>query len=328
MNRTPLAIAAIAGFALLDGAALAQTTAQQQKYPVRPIRIIVATTAGSATDFTARMIGQRLTDAWGQQIVVDNRAGAGGVIAHELASTATPDGYTLILSSSAGMVIGPLLNKVPYDTKRDFAPISLAVINPNMLVSHPAVPATNVKQLVALARAKPGKLNCASPGTGTANHLGCELLKTMASVDFVHVPYKGTSPAINDLIGGQVDFMFNSMPAVLPLAKTGKLRALATAGKKRSTATPDIPTLAETIPGFDCINWYALLAPRGTPPAIIARLNTEMVKMFADPPFAKRFVEQGSEPQTSTPAELAAYIRSESDRWAKVIKAAGIPTQH
>lgn len=327
MNRTPLAIAAIAGFALLDGAALAQTTAQQQKYPVRPIRIIVATTAGSATDFTARMIGQRLTDAWGQQIVVDNRAGAGGVIAHELASTATPDGYTLILSSSAGMVIGPLLNKVPYDTKRDFAPISLAVINPNMLVSHPAVPATNVKQLVALARAKPGKLNCASPGTGTANHLGCELLKTMASVDFVHVPYKGTSPAINDLVGGQVDFMFNSMPAVLPLAKTGKLRALATAGKKRSTATPDIPTVAETIPGFDCINWYALLAPRGTPPAIIARLNAEMAKMFADPPFAKRFVEQGSEPQTSTPAELAAYIRSESERWAKVIKAAGIPTQ-
>lgn len=327
MNRTPLAIAAIAGFALLDGAALAQTTAQQQKYPVRPIRIIVATTAGSATDFTARMIGQRLTDAWGQQIVVDNRAGAGGVIAHELASTATPDGYTLILSSSAGMVIGPLINKVPYDTKRDFAPISLAVVNPNMLVSHPAVPATNVKQLVALARAKPGKLNCASPGTGTANHLGCELLKTMASVDFVHVPYKGTSPAINDLVGGQVDFMFNSMPAVLPLAKTGKLRALATAGKKRSTATPDIPTVAETIPGFDCINWYALLAPRGTPPAIIARLNAEMAKMFADPPFAKRFVEQGSEPQTSTPAELAAYIRSESDRWAKVIKAAGIPTR-
>lgn len=324
MNRSPLAIAAIAGFALLADAALAQ----EQKYPVRPIRIIVATTAGSATDFTARMIGQRLTDAWGQQIVVDNRAGAGGVIAHELAATAAPTGYTLILSSSAGMVIGPLLTKVPYDTRRDFAPISLAVINPNMLVSHPAVPATNVKELVALARSKPGKLNCASPGTGTANHLGCELLKNMASVNFVHVPYKGTSPAINDLVGGQVDFMFNSMPGVLPLAKTGKLRAIATAGKKRSTATPDLPTIAETFPGFDCINWYALFGPRGTPTAIVAKLNAEMVKMFGDPSFAQRFAEQGSEPQTTTPSELAAYVASESERWAKVIQAAGIPTQH
>ncbi len=184
MNRSAFAIAVVAGFALL--AAVAQ--AQQQKYPIRPIRIIVATTAGSATDYTARMIGQRLTDAWGQQIVVDNRAGAGGVIAHEIAATAAPDGYTLILSSSAGLVIGPLLNKVPYDTKRDFAPISLAVVNPNMLVTHPSVQATNVEQLVALARAKPGKLNCASPGTGTANHLGCELLKNMGKVDFVHVP--------------------------------------------------------------------------------------------------------------------------------------------
>jgi tripartite-type tricarboxylate transporter receptor subunit TctC len=328
MNRNSLGITTIAAFTLLAGAALAQSMAPQQKYPVRPIRIIVATTAGSATDFTARMIGQRLTDAWGQQIVVDNRAGAGGVIAHELASTAAPDGYTLILSSSAGLVINPLLSKVPYDTKRDFAPISLAVINPNMLVSHPALPVANVNQLVALARAKPGKLNCASPGTGTANHLGCELLKTMTSVNFVHVPYKGTSPAINDLVGGQVDFMFNSMPGVLPLAKAGKLRALATAGKKRSAATPDLPTIAESIPGFDCINWYALLGPRGTPPAIIAKLNAEMVKMFGDPAFAQRFAEQGSEPQTTTPAELAAYIASESERWGRVIKAAGLRTEH
>jgi len=327
MNRSPLAIATVATFALLTDVALAQTTAQQQKYPVRPIRIIVATTAGSATDFTARMIGQRLTDAWGQQIVVDNRAGAGGVIAHELAANAAPDGYTLILSSSAGMVIGPLLNKVPYDTKRDFAPISLAVINPNMLVSHPSLPVTNVNELVALARSKPGKLNCASPGTGTANHLGCELLKNLASVNFVHVPYKGTSPAINDLVGGQVDFMFNSMPGVLPLAKSGKLRALATAGKKRSSATPDLPTIAESIPGFDCINWYALFGPRGTPAAVVAKLNAEMVKMFGDAAFAQRFAEQGSEPQTTTPAELAKYVASESERWGKVIKAAGLQMQ-
>jgi tripartite-type tricarboxylate transporter receptor subunit TctC len=328
MERSLLAIAAVAGLALLAGTALAQTKSSQQNYPVRPIRIIVTTTAGSATDFTARAIGQRLTEAWGQQAVVDDRPGAGGVIGHELAAKASPDGYTLVLSSSAGLVINPLLYKVPYDRDRDFAPISLAVINPNMLVSHPALPVRSVDQLVALARAKPGQLNCASPGTGTANHLGCELLKSMTVVDFVHVPYKGTSPAITDLVGGQVDFMFNSMPAVLPLARAGKLRALATAGRKRSAATPDLPTIAETIPGYECINWYALLAPRGTPPAIVARLNAEVVKMFADPSFAQRFADQGSEPQTSTPAELAAYMRSESERWARVIKLAGLRTEH
>jgi tripartite-type tricarboxylate transporter receptor subunit TctC len=328
MKRIPLAIAAVAGSALLAGAALAQTKAGQEKYPVRPIRIIVTTTAGSATDFTARAIGQRLTDAWGQQVVVDDRPGAGGVIGHELAAKAAPDGYTLVLSSSAGLVINPLLSKVPYDVERDFAPISLTVVNPNMLVSHPALPVANVDQLVALARAKPGQLNCASPGTGTANHLGCESLKTMAAVDFMHVPYKGTSPAITDLVGGQVDFMFNSMPAVLPLTKAGKLRALATAGTKRSAATPELPTVAETIPGFECINWYALLAPRGTPPAIVARLNTEVVNMFADPQFARRFADQGSEPQTTTPAGLAAYMRNESERWGRIIKLAGIRTEH
>ena len=252
MERSPLPVAAVAGFALLAGAAQAQTNAGQQNYPARPIRIIVTTTAGSATDYTARAIGQRLTEAWGQQVVVDNRAGAGGVIGHDLAAKATPDGYTLVLSSSAGLVINPLLYKVPYDPNRDFAPISLAVINPNMLVSHPALPVRGVDQLVALA----------------------------------------------------------------------------TAGRKRSVATPDLPTIAETIPGYECINWYALLAPRGTPPAIVARLNVEIVKMFADPPFAQRFADQGSEPQTSTPAELAAHMRNESERWARVIKLAGLRTEH
>ena len=321
-NRSYIAAAGV--LALFVGAAAAQNKAEPQNYPVRPIRIIVPTSAGSATDFTARAIGQRLTELWGQQVVIDDRAGAGGVIGHDLTAKSAADGYTLILSSSAGLVINPLLQKTPYDPARDFAPISLAVINPQMLVSHPALAAANVEQLVALARAKPRQLNCASPGTGTANHLGCELLKTMASVEFVHVPYKGTSPAITDLVGGQVDFMFNSMPAVLPLARAGKLRALATAGSKRSAVAPELPTVAESIPGFECINWYALLAPRGVPAAIVAKLNAEMVRMFADPPFAQRFAEQGSEPQTSSPAELAQYMRRESERWARVIKLAGL----
>ena len=318
-------ITASAGALMLSGtAAMAQTRADEQRYPVRPVRMIVPNLAGSATDAVARMVAQRLSDTWGQQVVVDNRAGASGVIGAELAARAAPDGYTVLMATSAGIVILPLINKVPYETARDFSPLSLVVVSPQMLVSHPSVAATNVDELVALARAKPKQLNCASPGTGTSNHLGCELIKVMTKVDFLHVPYKGTSLAITDLVGGQVHFMFNSMPAVWPLAKSGKLRALAHGGTKRSPAAPEVPTVAESIPGFQCITWYALIGPRGMPPAIVARLNGEMVKMLADPPFARRLSDQGQEPQSSTPAELAAYMRAESERWAGVIKAAGI----
>ncbi|HKA46148.1 MAG TPA: tripartite tricarboxylate transporter substrate binding protein [Burkholderiales bacterium] len=305
-------------------AGTASAPAAGQPYPARPIRIIVPGTPGSSNDFTARAVAQRLTDAWGQQIVIDNRAGAGGIIGHELAVKSAPDGYTLIFSTSAGLVTNPLLYKVPYDSFRDLAPISLASINPQMLFSHPSVPAANVQELIALARAKPGQLNCASAGTGTPNHLGCEMLKSMAKIDFVHVPYKGATPAITDVVAGQMHFMLNSIPAVLPLARSGKIRALGVAGSKRSVAAPDIPTVAETIPGFQCVNWYAMLAPAGTPPAIVAKLNTEMAKMIADPPFAQRLIELGSEPQSSTPAGLRDFMRSESERWGRVIKAAGI----
>lgn len=326
MARSLSSIAVVAVLALLSGAALAQSRAEPQAYPARPIRIIVPNTAGSATDVVSRMVAQRLTEAWGQQMVVDNRAGASGIIGHEIAAKAAPDGYTLLVTTSAGLVINPLLTKIPYDPARDFAPISLIVISPQMLVSHPGLPASNVEELVALARAKPGQLNCASPGTGTSNHLGCEMLKVMAGIDFLHVPYKGTSPAITDVMGGQVQFMFNSMPAVWPLAKAGKLRALAHGGTKRSPAAPNVPTVAETIPGFQCGTWYALVAPRGTPPAIVSRLNGEMVKILADPSFARRLTDQGQDPQSSSPAELTAYMRSESERFSRVIKAAGLAT--
>jgi len=310
---------------IMVGAACAWTcTAAEQTYPVRPIRIIVPSTPGAAVDFTARLIGQRLTDNWGQQMVIDNRSGAGGIIAHELAAKALPDGYTLIFSTSAGLVINPLLSKVPYDSFRDLDPISLGSINPQMLFSHPSLPATNVPELIALARAKPGQLNCASAGTGTPNHLGCELLKSSAKVDFVHVPYKGATQGIMDVVAGQAQFMFNSIPAVLPLVRAGKIRALGVGGSKRSVAAPDVPTIAETIPGFECVNWYAMLAPAKTPPAVIARINAEMGKMIADPPFAQKLIELGSEPQSSSPAELRAYMRKESDRWARVIKEANL----
>src|SRR6185295_1663503 len=249
------------------------------------------------------------TETWGQQIVIDNRSGAGGIIAHELAAKANPDGYTLIFSTSAGLVTNPLLYKVPYDSFRDLAPISLASINPQMLFSHPAVPAANVRELIALARAKPGQLNCASAGTGTPNHLGCEMLKSMAKIDFVHVPYKGATQGITDVVGGQAQFMFNSIPAVLPLVKAGKLKGLGVGSLKRSIAAPDVPAIAETIPGFECVNWYSVLAPAKTPQPIVARLNAEIVKMMADPPFAQKLLDMGSEPQSSSPAELSNYMR-------------------
>ena len=308
---------------MLCGGALAQPKVASN-YPTRPVRMIVPNLAGSATDMVARMVAQRLTEAWGYQIVVDNRAGASGMIGHELTARAAPDGHTLLMSTSAGLVITPMLTKSPYDSARDFAPVSLVVISPQMLVSHPGLPATNVNELMALARARPGQLNCASPGTGTSNHLGCEMLKVMGKVDFLHVPYKGTSLAITDVVGGQVQFMLNSMPAVWPLAKTGKLRALGHGGVKRSPAAPEVPTIAESLPGYQCITWYALMAPRETPPAIVATVNREMVKMLNEPVFSKRLSEQGQEPQASTPAELTTYMRAETERWAGVIKAAGL----
>ena len=321
MNHPLFTAASITALALLSATAWAQP---KTDYPNRPIRIVVPGSPGSANDFTARAISQRFTDAWGQQIVIDNRSGAGGIIAHEIAAKANPDGYTLIFSTSAGLVINPLLYKTPYDSFRDLAPISLGSINPQMLFANPGVPAKSVPELIALAKAKPGQLNCASAGTGTPNHLGCELLKSLGGINFVHVPYKGSGPGVTDVVGGQAQFMFNSIPAVLPLTRAGKLRALGVGGPKRSPVAPDVPAIAETLPGFECVNWYAMLAPTGTPVAIINKLNAEMVKMIADPPFAKRLLEMGSEPLSSTPAGLAAHMRKESDRWDKVIKTAGI----
>ncbi len=306
------------------GFALAPVAATAQPFPSRPVRMIVPNLAGSATDVVARMVAQRFTEMWGQQVVVDNRAGASGVIGTELTARAPADGYTILMGTSAALVIVPIINKVPYETLRDLTPVSLVVVSPQMLVSHPSVAATNVNELVALARANPGKLNCGSPGTGTSNHLGCELLKVMTKTDILHVPYKGASAAISDLVGGQLHFLFNSMPAVWPLAKAGKLRALAHGGTKRSPAAPEVPTVAESIPGFQCATWYALIAPGSMPKPILAKLNGDMVKMINEPAFSKRIIDQGQEPKATTSAELGAFIREESTRWSGVLKAAGI----
>lgn len=296
-------------------------------YPSRPIRIIVPNTAGSATDTVTRMVAQRLTETLGQQTVVDNRAGAGGTIGHEITAKAAPDGYTVLVSTSAGLILNPLLTKVPYDSYKDFAPVSLLVISPQLLFAHPGLPAKTIDELVALARAKPGQLNCASPGFGTSNHLGCEMLKTMTSVNFVHVPYKGTSPAVSDVVGGQVQFMFNSMPNVMPLVKAGKLRAIALGAVKRSPAAPDIPTVAETLPGFQCVTWYAMIAPRGVPAPIVGKLSAEINRMFSEAAFAQRITDMGQDPQPTTPEGLQKHMREEQDRWARVIKAAGLKVE-
>jgi tripartite-type tricarboxylate transporter receptor subunit TctC len=257
---------------------------------------------------------------------VDDRPGAGGIIGHEIAAKAPADGYTLLFSASAGVVIQPLISRVSYDSARDFAPISLVVNSIQILVIHPSVPAGNVEELIALARSKPGQLNCASSGAGGSNHLACEMLKVMAGVDFVHVPFKGTVPQMTGLMSGQVQFGFASIPTTMTQVKTGKLRALAQGGPSRSPVVPNLPTVEETLPGFRAVTWYALFAPRATPPAIVTRLNAEVVKILADPPFARRLADQGLDPAPTTPAELTAYMRSETERFSRIIKTAGLGT--
>lgn len=319
----PSAIACFAT-ALVTGAAFAQTREASKSYPSRPIRVIVGNTAGAAQDIVARLIAQRLAEGLGQQTVVDNRPGATGQIGMEITWKAPPDGYTLNVTTQAALVLTPLLTKVPYDPYKDFTPIALLVDSPQVLFGTTAIPAKSVSELLDLARAKPGQLNCASPGFGGSNHLGCEMLKTMGKVNIVHVPYKGTSPAITDVVGGHAQFMFNSIPAVIGLIKSGKVRALGHGGTKRSPALPDVPTIAETLPGFQVGTWYALVGPAGLPPAIVTRLNAEVAKMFSDSQFAQKIVELGQDPAPSTGPELTAHMRKETARWTKVIQDAGL----
>jgi tripartite-type tricarboxylate transporter receptor subunit TctC len=288
--------------------------------------MVVTFPPGGATDMVARTVGQQLADAWGQQFVVDNRAGGGGIIGTEIAARAAPDGYTLLVGSSSGLVINPLLSaKLPYDPVKDFLPVSLLSVNPTLLVVHVSVAAGSVKELVALAKARPGKLNYASVGQGSPVHLTMEWFKQLTGADLVHVPYKGSAPAVTDLVGGQVQLMFNSIPPVLPLVKAGKLRAIAVGTAQRSRAVPEIPTIAESgVPGFDSATWFGLFAPAGTPQPIISKLSREAAGILSHPGVAQRLAAQGSDPRGSTPEQLAQYMREESARWSKVIKSAGI----
>jgi tripartite-type tricarboxylate transporter receptor subunit TctC len=304
-------------------------TAGAQTYPARPIRLIVPYPPGGPTDFCGRVVAQKLSQLVGQQVVVDNRPGAGTVIGTELvARSAAPDGYTLLFATGGGTFLTPLmLTKIPYDPVKDLAPVAMLVISPQVLVSHPSVPASTVGELVALAKSKPGALNYASVGTGTSPHLGGELLQSLAGIKLVHVPYKGTAPAMTDLIAGQVHLMFTSMPTVLAHVKAGRLRLLGTGGRKRSAVIPDTPPIADTVPGFELVTWYSVFAPARTPQAIVARLNAEIGKVLVDPESRDKLAAQGLEPTTMTPDELGRYSKEELARWAKVVKAAGLKPQ-
>jgi len=316
-------------FGLLSAAlGAAQTAVAADTYPVRPIRMIVAYPPGGGTDQVGRVMADQLAQQLGQNVVVDNRGGATGNIGTELAARAVPDGYTLLMGNVAPNAVNvSMFRKLGFDPVKDFAPVGLVAVTPNILVAHPSVPVKTVKDLVALAKAKPGVLNFPSAGVGSSSHLAGEMLKSMAGIDMVHVPYKGGGPALIATISGQVQIMFATMPAAMPHVKSGKVRPVAVTTAKRSLAMPDLPTIAESgVPGYEAATWYGLLAPARTPRPVIDRLHGETVKILAGPT-RQRLEAQGFEPDGGTPAAFAAYIKSEITKWAKVIKEAGIPAE-
>lgn len=282
--------------------------------------------AGGGVDIVARIIGQRLAEKWGQQVVVDNRTGASGIIGTEIAAGAAPDGHTLIMGNVATHAVNiTLFKRLPYDPVRDFAPVTLVAVVPEMLALHPAVPANSVKELIALAKAKPGQLTFGSSGRGTPPHLAAELFKTLAGVDLVHVPYKGSAPALADLMGGQITMYFGNILSVVPLVKSGRLKALGVTSSRRSRVAPDVPAIAEAgLPAFEDYNWYGVLTRVNTSRPIIDKLNQAIVQILRTPDVAQRLEQQGADVIGNTPEEFAKFIRSEIDKYARVVKASGL----
>ena len=298
----------------------------QNSYPTKPIRLVVPFVPGGSTDLSARIMGQKLDEALGQQVVVENRAGAGGNIGVEYVAKSAPDGYTLIFGHIGTFGFGPsLYQKLPYDPVKDFAPITLFAMVPNMLVVHPALPAKTVKELIALAKARPGQMNYGSSGNGSASHLASEYFKLLSKTDIIAIPYKGTGPLVTDLIAGQTSLTITGVPPLYPFVQSGRLRGIAVGSVKRLALMPDLPTIAEAgVPGYESSTWFGPLAPAKTPREIIVRLNTELLKILQRPDIKARFAAEGAEGLGSTPEEFGTYIKSEIDRWGRVIKAAGV----
>ena len=308
----------------LAGAALAMTLSAlgaAQDYPAKAVRIIVPFAPGGGTDLSARIIAQKLSESLGANFVVDNRPGAAGIVGTESVAKSKPDGYALLVVSSSHAINPAMYPKLPYDTARDFAPVSLLLSGPTLLVAHPSLPAKNARELIALAKSRPGTLTFASAGHGTPPHMAGELFKSMARVDILHIPYKGNGPAYTDLIAGQVSLMFPNIATSLPYVKSGRMRALGVGGKQRSTIAPEIPTIAESgLPGYEMSSWFGLLAPAGTPPAVVNRLQQEIAKIFKQPEVREKLSAQGVEPVGGTPQEFTAFLNAETTQWAKVIK--------
>ncbi len=305
--------------------AVIAAAAGAQVYPTKPIRLVVPFPPGGTTDILAREVGQRLSLSLGQSVVVDNRPGAAGNIGSELVAKSAPDGYTLLMATVGTHAINPsLYAKMPYDHVKDFAPVILVASVPNVLEVTPSLPVYSVADLIKLAKEKPGQINFASSGSGTSIHLSGELFKTMAGVDMTHVPYKGSAPALADLIGGQVQVMFDNLPSSLPQIKAGKLRAIAVTSAERAPALPNVPTIAESdLPGFEATSWFGLVAPAGTPPAIIARINTDVNQWLQSSEAKEKLLAQGAVAAGGTPEQFAAYIHAETEKWARVVKASG-----
>ena len=318
---TRLLIAALALVAATDAFS-------QGAFPTRPVTVVVGFAPGGGTDIAARIIAKQLAVELGQQVLVENRAGAGGNIATGAVARAAPDGYLISLATISSLTVQPHLNsKLPYDPRRDLAPLTMGVVFANVLVVHPSVPATTVAEFVALAQAKPGTIGYGTSGIGTTGHLAGELFRMMAKAPIVHVPYKGGGPAMTDLLGGQIPSSFASAPSALPHVKAGKIRALATTGAVRSSFLPDVPTIAESYPGYEATNWYAFVAPAKTPKDVVELLNRQLVKVLSTPSVREQLLANGMEPQPSTPEELARYMEREYETWGRVVKEAGIQAE-
>ena len=325
-TRRTLTLAAGSALGLL---ALASPAAHAQAFPAKAITIVVPFSAGGTTDILARVIGQHMSSDLGQPVIIDNRAGAGGNIGTQLVARAAPDGYTILMGTVGTHAINQsLYPKLPFDPIKDFAPLTRVALVPNLLVANPTQPFKTVKELMAYTKANPGKVTFGSSGNGTSIHLSGELFKQMAGVDIQHVAYKGSAPAVNDLLGNHIAIMFDNMPSAIGHVKAGKLRPLAVTTAKRSPALPDVPTIAEAgVPGYEATSWFGLLAPAKTPAPVVAKLNAAILKALADPDVKKKLQEQGAEPLGETPAQFAAFIDSETVKWGKIVKQSGATAQ-